>query len=431
MIEFNLPPVLFELHRRFNEAGFKVYLVGGAVRNLVLGKQPKDWDLCTNALPRQVMRIFPRVIPTGIQHGTVTVMHRGMPFEVTTFRVDGEYTDSRRPDNVIFTAHVEEDLARRDFTMNAMAISLETEELIDPFGGQADLLQGIIRTVGDPLQRFDEDGLRIARAMRFAAQLGFTIESSTWEAIPLRLGKLSQVSIERYRDELIKTICAPHACTGLSLYHQAGAFKSFLPEFHELASHANHLELFKTLAKIVCNFPEDMLALKIAALCLELREISETPLPHISAFEFCTRLKLPNQLRDQTAALSVAAQDILYAIDQEEVIRRYLSRHMPVARFAIMLQSECAKHNLKPWNGITWDIQTMDNLFSEVLSRKPALSLKELAINGNDLMLILGLKPSRRTGDILQSCLDYVLANPTRNTLEQLIDHARSVGVAE
>lgn len=192
--------------REFSRRGKEVYLVGGAVRNLLLGRPVKDFDFTTDALPTEVQGFFPRVLPTGLQHGTVTVLFQGGSYEVTTFRVDGDYTDGRRPDGVTFTPSLEEDLARRDFTINALAVNLTTGQLVDYHGGQRDLEARLLRAIGDPGTRFDEDALRLLRLFRFSSQLGFAIDGPTLDAVGPRRHKLAAVSRERIREELAKAL---------------------------------------------------------------------------------------------------------------------------------------------------------------------------------------------------------------------------------
>ena len=184
MKPLKIPEPLKKMNAVFQDNGFEAHLVGGAVRDMIRGKAASDWDLATNAPPQQVAKMFRRVIPTGIAHGTVTVLFQGHSVEVTTYRTEADYSDGRHPDSVNYAATIQEDLSRRDFTMNAMAASLDDGSIVDPFGGQDDIQNKIIRTVGNPLDRFDEDGLRPVRAIRFATQLGFTIDEATMAAIP-------------------------------------------------------------------------------------------------------------------------------------------------------------------------------------------------------------------------------------------------------
>ena len=227
---FSLPSTLKKMDSFFERAGFDAYLVGGAVRDMLMGKPASDWDVATNATPEQVMSVFKKVIPTGIEHGTVTVIFQGEHIEVTTFRTEADYSDGRHPDNVEYAATIEEDLSRRDFTMNAIAVNLRDGTVADPFNGRADINKKIIRCVGDPLERFSEDGLRPVRALRFAAQLGFGIERETFEAIPKRLDVTEKIAAERFHDELLKMLKSPVPSIGLRLMEETGIMKIFLPE---------------------------------------------------------------------------------------------------------------------------------------------------------------------------------------------------------
>lgn len=230
MKKISIPPVLRKMNSVFEENGFEAFLVGGAVRDLIRGKAASDWDVATNATPEDVIRIFRRVIPTGIAHGTVTVHFMKNEIEVTTYRLEKDYTDGRHPDSVTYAAAIEEDLSRRDFTMNAIAASLKDGSLRDPFGGQDDIKAQIIRTVGDAGQRFSEDGLRPVRAIRFAAQTGFDITPETLAAIPRARQITARISIERFRDEFVKLISSSEPSKGLRLMEETGILSHFLPE---------------------------------------------------------------------------------------------------------------------------------------------------------------------------------------------------------
>lgn len=218
-----------ELLDTLHRAGYAAYVVGGCVRDSLLGLTPHDWDLCTSALPQQVMELFgaQRCIPTGLQHGTVTVKQSGALYEITTFRTEGTYTDGRHPDEVHFVPDVREDLARRDLTINAMAYN-EKEGLVDPFGGQADLQSGIVRAVGVPRQRFTEDALRILRLYRFAARFGFAIDPPTAQAAQELCAHLDCVSVERIEEELAKLLSAPAPAAYLNKKYSV----LFCPSFH-------------------------------------------------------------------------------------------------------------------------------------------------------------------------------------------------------
>ena len=226
----DIPKPVLEVITRLRELGHATYLVGGCVRDMVRQVHPKDFDVATSALPEEVQRAFRKVIPTGIQHGTVTVVTGGNHVEVTTFRSEGDYLDGRRPSSVSFERDIVKDLSRRDFTINAMAYNPLDKELVDPFGGQVDLPARLIKCVGSALERFSEDGLRPLRAVRFAAVLGFTLDPATRDAIPATLAVFRKVALERVREELVKLLLSPRAEIGLRLLADTGLLDVFLPE---------------------------------------------------------------------------------------------------------------------------------------------------------------------------------------------------------
>ena len=228
-----IPQVLKDFNKVFTDAGFKAYLVGGAVRDIFLHKDASDWDVATNATPQDVMKLFKFVVPTGFEHGTVTVHFQKNEIEVTTFRTETGYSDGRHPDKVNYAATIEEDLSRRDFTMNAIAVDLTNGKIVDPFGGRKDIKRKIIRTVGNAHERFMEDGLRPVRALRFASKLNFSIEKCTYSEIFEEeiKNKIKSISIERFRDEFEKIMTSPYPSVGLKLMEQTGVISLFIPEF--------------------------------------------------------------------------------------------------------------------------------------------------------------------------------------------------------
>ena len=232
MIKIQIPDSVQFIIQTIEEAGFEAYAVGGCVRDSILGRMPNDWDITTSAKPEEVKKLFRHTVDTGIQHGTVTVLVKKECYEVTTYRIDGEYEDGRHPKQVNFTSLLSEDLRRRDFTINAMAYN-EKSGLVDLFGGQDDLEKGIIRCVGDARERFTEDALRIMRAVRFSAQLGYEIEEKTAEAIKELAPTLARISVERIQVELVKLLVSNHPEYVLKLY-EMGLTKVFLPEFDSM-----------------------------------------------------------------------------------------------------------------------------------------------------------------------------------------------------
>ena len=225
-----LPETTEYIIEKIEKNGFEAFAVGGCIRDSLLGRVPNDWDIATSAKPEDIMNIFENTVETGIEHGTVTVVIDKEPYEVTTYRIDGDYTDGRHPDSVEFTENIEEDLSRRDFTINAMAYNNSTG-LVDVFGGRDDLENKVIRCVGDPRKRFEEDALRMMRGIRFSAQLGFSIENDTFKAIEEMSDLISAVSIERINVEFTKTLMSD--TKKIMIYHESGILKNILPELYK------------------------------------------------------------------------------------------------------------------------------------------------------------------------------------------------------
>ncbi len=270
MTRIRIPSELKKMSAVFASKGFSSYLVGGAVRDMFLGKRASDWDIATDAPPQEVSALFPRVIPTGIEHGTVTVIFMGHHVEVTTFRTDKGYSDGRHPDNVTYAATIEEDLSRRDFTMNAIALSLPDGNICDPFGGRADIKRRIIRTVGDPRERFSEDGLRPVRALRFSAQLGFEIEAETLAAIPGALDVTAKIAVERFRDEFTRILGCPVPSAALRLMDETGIMPLFIPELSACRGVEqrgfHRFDVFDHLLFSCDGAPRENLTVRLAAL---------------------------------------------------------------------------------------------------------------------------------------------------------------------
>ncbi len=269
---------LGEFINTFNKNGFECYLIGGCVRDLILGYELYDYDFATNARPEQVMKLFKRVIPTGIKHGTVTVLVKGMEFEVTTFRSDGKYLDGRRPEKVHYADSLDEDVMRRDFTINGMAYDLKKDEVIDHVGGMDDLNKGIIRTIGDPIERFSEDGLRTFRACRFAAKLGFVIEDKTFEAISETLNISALVSAERVREELMKLLSSGVPSVGFECMRKSGLLKLWLPELdscYEIDQNKFHVHDIYYHSLYSCDAaPADKPLIRLSALLHDIGKVN-------------------------------------------------------------------------------------------------------------------------------------------------------------
>ncbi|BDU77516.1 CCA tRNA nucleotidyltransferase [Mesoterricola sediminis] len=437
--------------------GSGLALVGGGVRDLLLGRPSPDWDLATALLPGAVLdrarEAGLRAIPTGLQHGTVTVMVGGRPFEITTFRGDEGYTDGRRPDAVRLGVTLEEDLARRDFTINAMALPVEAlgtpgwrEALVDPHGGQADLAAGLIRAVGDPLARFQEDGLRPLRACRFAAQLGFTIEAATLAAVPPRLAVAAKVSVERVLAELTKLLCGPEPGRGLAALAETGLLGLFLPECVPMIGcdqnrHHRYPVWEHTLA-VVAAAPADP-GLRWAALLHDVGKPSKRfvdadgaahfhgheAVSEAAAREILTRLRASNALLDDVAAL-VRHHGVHPAPAWgDAACRRFLKRladdRLPLARWATFRWADQAGKGFDPASWLPEHRAVLDRL--EALAEgQPPLAVKDLALDGRALMALAGRKGGPWLGRLQAQLMERVLEDPGLNTAAALEAEARA-----
>lgn len=440
MRAFPIPPALREYARVFKDAGRQAWLVGGALRDMILGKKVNDWDVATDAPAQEVARMFPRVIPTGIQHGTVTVLWKGLTVETTTFRVDGDYGDGRRPDSVTFTSDIREDLRRRDFTMNSLAYNLETGELLDPHGGREDLAAGLVRAIGDPVERFTEDGLRPLRAVRFASQLDYRIDPGTLAAIPRTLENFRRVSVERVRDELVKILLSPRPSYGLKLLEDTGMLPDILPELSACRGvEQKGFHRFDVLdhSFLSCDGAPDRIELRLAALLHDIgkpaaRAEGPDGLPTFHRHEELSargteealrRLKFPNAV---IASVSHLVRHHMFAYDDswgDAAVRRFLARTGPENLedlLALRLADAYGTTGERP------DPRGLDPLrrrVEDLLGRSRALSIKDLAIGGNELAA-LGVPRGPVMGRILAELLETVLDDPELNTPERLRDIA-------
>ncbi len=385
----------FVLHR-LHDAGYQAYVVGGCVRDTLLGKAPKDWDICTNALPQQMQQVFAdcHVIETGLQHGTLTVMYHHEPFEVTTFRVDGEYTDHRHPDEVIFVADVRDDLSRRDFTVNAMAWSPETG-VVDAFGGQEDLERRLIRCVGEPEKRFGEDALRIMRALRFASVYGFAIDPATDAAIHALKHTLKDVAAERIRVELMKLLCGDGAGDILRAYPDV--MQVIMPPLAKV-------DWAATVAAVE-NVATSSESLRLALLLHQLNPAE--------AKEVLISLKPDNFTRDWVLML-VTNQDYDFQPTRHSLLK------------ALSLFGETETYELlavRQAKGLT-GCDALEEVLGDVLLDGVCYSVKDMAVNGRDLMA-LGAK-GKVVGECLNHLLGLLLAESIPNERNALLEAART-----
>jgi len=381
-----VPAAVMEVVRGLRAGGFAAFLVGGCVRDLLRKAKPEDFDLATSARPEQVQKLFKRVIPTGIEHGTVTVVVGKEHVEVTTFRAEADYVDGRRPSKVEFHEDIEADLGRRDFTMNAIAWEPTANVLVDPFHGQEDLAAKTIRAVRVPLERFLEDGLRPLRAVRFATVLDFNIEPETEAAITKTLHVFRKVATERIQQEFVKLLLAPVAPKGLELLQRTGLLAEFLPE-----ANTSHFEA-------VGRAPKDE-SIRLAVL------LQGVP----KARDVVMRLKFPSKVADEAGAL--AAEITLPAIDTTDAdLRRWLSR-ITAARAAPLFEVHEA---IKPTDG------SFRRRVETLLATNPPLTAKALALDGKGIMDALRTGPSPVVGQATRYLLEAVLEDPTKNSPEGL-----------
>jgi tRNA nucleotidyltransferase/poly(A) polymerase len=383
------------------------------------------------------------VIPTGIKHGTVTVHYRGAEFEVTTFRTESEYRDGRHPDTVAFAPSVEEDLARRDFTMNAIALELPGGGLVDPFGGLKDIKRGIIRCVGNPRERFGEDGLRPLRALRFAAQLGFTVEKTTLQAIRPTLGVSAGVSEERFRDELDKIIASPQPSLAFRLMEQTGLLELVLPELSECRGiEQKGYHCFDVLdhSLLACdyaaqeNFPP---VVRMAALFHDLGKPGTRQLDKLGIWTFyqhekrsvhitqrlMTRLRYPNSRIAEVCRLIACHMFHYEDTWSDGAVRRFIIRVGQENLENIYRLRRCDTYGMSGTEGTIEGLAALANRVDKVLAASRALSLKDLAISGNDL-IAAGIKPGKHMGVILQELLETVVDDPDSNKPEILLNIA-------
>lgn len=424
-------------------AGFEAYAVGGCVRDSLLGKTPNDWDITTSAKPEDMKSVFAdfHCIDTGIKHGTVTVVIDGEPLEITTFRLDGEYEDNRHPKSVTFTSNLGADLGRRDFTVNAMAYSKMTGT-VDLFGGQNDLKNKIIRCVGDPDRRFNEDALRILRALRFASTLDFEIEEKTAQSLLKNRALLGNISEERISKELLKLVCGKGAKRILTDF--APVLFEILPELQPMYknSHDNPHHCYDiyehTLIAVESIDPEP--TLRFAMLLHDcgkpaVKKFDENGVAHfyghqrisaeISA-QILARLKVSNKFRDEILFL-VSNHDRWELYENTEKMPRYLSKFgldgvlnlLKVMRADVLAQSPEYRYRLD-------QIADAEETAKNLAAQKPCLSLSELQINGRTLMDI-GIPQGRKLGAVLAQLLDEVIDGVTKNTQEALTTRAREI----
>ncbi len=421
-------PVLFIL-RTLDAAGYRSWIVGGAVRDLLLGRERAgDHDVATPARPEDVMALFRKVIPTGAEHGTVTVVVDGLPVEVTTFRGEGAYVDGRRPSSVTFLDDIDKDLARRDFTVNALAYDPVGRAFRDPFGGRADLEKRVLRAVGDPAARFAEDGLRPLRAVRFAAQLGFRLDRATAAAIRPALHVTARVSIERICDELSRLLVAPHARRGLELLDATGLLAIVLGELAALSPEVR-AHAFDAAAAIQ---PE--VALRLAALLHALAAGEPRLAASRKARGELERMRFPGAVCEQAAALVLDHGCLLEPgrappPDDATEVRRWMSRLGRARIEALLALWEADARAVRPLARSRREraaLRAFRRRLALVERSRPAVSVADLALDGRSVMEVLGVRGGPAVGEALRHLLERVLDEPGLNTRASLTSELKT-----
>jgi len=441
MDNVRIHPILKEIAELFSAAGKKVYLVGGAVRDILRSCEPEDWDLATDATPETVSTLFRHVVPTGIKHGTVTVIYKGHMLETTTFRTETGYSDGRRPDEISYAATIEEDLSRRDFTMNAIAVELPGGHLVDPFDGQGDINRRLIRCVGAPSERFGEDGLRPLRAARFAAQLGYQLDRAAEIAIPKALDKTALVAPERVRDELEKMLRAPYPSIGFLVMEKTGLLALLLPELArcrgvEQKGH-HRFDVLDHSLKACDAVSSDQTLVRLAALFHDLGkpqtmavndEGNRTFYGHEEvsarlAEEICHRFRYPNATIDFVVHL---IRNHMFHYEEswtDAAVRRFVVR-IGESNLADAYALRRADMYATEGFGVAADaLAPLSNRVRDVLAKTKVLSIKDLAVDGRDLSQS-GIATGPRMGIILRELLETVLTDPEMNERTRLIELA-------
>ena len=477
-MKIQMPENVKYILEKLNNAGYEAYAVGGCVRDSILGRNPDDWDITTSAKPEEVKTLFSKTIDTGIQHGTVTVMLSHEGYEVTTYRIDGEYEDSRHPKEVIFTSDLLEDLKRRDFTINAMAYNhlnyendielsqvikrKEQEEtdvfgackeieynrrkgsgLVDAFGGIEDIQNKVIRCVGNPIHRFEEDALRMMRAVRFSAQLGYEIEEETGKAIKVLAGNLANISAERIQVEMVKLLVSDHP-DYLRKAYETGMTKVFFPEFDKAmeTEQKNPHHMYSVGEHILhsLNYVKKDKVLRLTMLFHDIAkpltiQTDEEGIDHFyghgdigeeMAFQILRRLRFDNDTINKVCKL-VKYHDQKLSLKPGK-LRKAIVKTGPelfpllleVKEADMMAQSSYKREEKQQ------ELEDIRKVYQKILEKKDCLILKDMAVTGRDL-IEQGMKPGKELGEVLQKMFEYVLENPEKNNKEDLLNYYKDL----
>lgn len=441
MGRFNIevPEPVSYIIQELEKSGHEAYMVGGCVRDSVLGKKPHDYDICTSATPDEILKVFPdeEIIPTGLQHGTVTILINKEPFEITTYRIDGDYSDNRRPDNVTFTKNLVEDLRRRDFTINAIAYNPKTG-LLDPFNGMEDIKYEKICCVGSAKDRFNEDALRILRAIRFEAQLGFVGFPETMFEIDRQYERLKNISVERINSEFCKIVASDQFCVELVLY--PNVFSLFIPELKDLIGFQQNnpyhaYDVFGHTIHAIEKCESDDLIVRLAVFFHDFGkphsyQDGEDGIRHFKGHGkvsaditdfIMKRLRFDNETRNNVVEL-VYYHDATFEVGKKYV-KRWLNK-IGENQFRRLLEVRKADIKGQKPDYEKSRIEKVDNIeciLNEILQEQECFSLKDLAVNGNDVKKTMNLKEGKDVGYWLNEILKRVMDGEVKNNRDDLI----------
>ena len=435
-VKIRIPTGAAQILHRLEEKGFEAYVVGGCVRDSLLGREPHDWDITTSATPQQVKRIFPRTVDTGLKHGTVTVLLDREPYEVTTYRIDGDYLDGRHPSGVTFTRNLREDLQRRDFTINAMAYS-DSRGLQDCFGGLADLEKGLIRAVGDPEKRFGEDALRIMRAVRFAAQLGYAVEEETLRAMKALAPTLSRISAERIAAELERLLVSPHP-EMIRMAWESGITAVVLPEFDRcMETEQNNPHHCYSVGEHTIHSLMQARQDRVLRLTMLLHDFGKPACkttddkgidhfyghPEKSAAlanQILRRLKYDNDTRRAVVRL-VRFHDRKVRLTKPGVRKAVMEIGVDLfPLFIEVKEADLYAQSMYQRQEKVEEMAEVRRLYEQILEAGDCLSLRDLAVSGNDL-IAAGMQPGKEIGLVLQEMLRDVVDVPAHNDRDYLL----------
>lgn len=443
VVTLSLPEEAKYILSKLKGTGHESYVVGGCVRDSILGRTPHDWDICTSALPQQVIKVFSgqHIIETGLKHGTVTLMLDGSPFEITTFRQDGSYSDCRRPDSVRFLTSPKEDMARRDFTINAMAYNPESG-LLDYFGGEQDAEAGVIKCVGNPDKRFSEDALRILRALRFASTYGFSIDPDTAESIHKNVAKLDSIAKERINTELCKLLCGKGVLKVLLDY--SDVFGIIIPELKpcigfDQNNKFHQYPIYDHIAHAVANCPTNDIITKVALLLHDIGKplcytedangghfYGHAVFSHELSVQALERLRFDTKSKKDIQALVVNHDAVLEPTPK--VARRWLNK-LGTLQVERLLDVKCADtmaHTEGTQEERLKKYAQLRALVSEAVESESCFTMKDLAINGRDVMQ-LGVPQGKLIGSVLKTLLSKIIDGNIPNERGALLDEAKTI----